>query len=85
MPAAKSSRQRAFSRTMQWRALDAAHHIHPFTETRSLIEEGVRVITHGKGIYIWDSDGEKLIDGMAGLWCMQLGYGNKELLSWTRR
>ena len=65
--------------TGRWRALDAAHHIHPFTQTNALNAEGVRVIVRGKGIYLWDSDGRKLIDGMAGLWCMQLGYGNKEL------
>ena len=66
-------------RTEYWRLLDAAHHIHPFTQTDALNREGVRVIVRGKGIYIWDSDGHRLIDGMAGLWCMQLGYGNKEL------
>ena len=66
-------------RTDYWRVLDAAHHIHPFTQTDALNREGVRVIVRGKGIYIWDSDGHRLIDGMAGLWCMQLGYGNKEL------
>jgi len=67
------------NRTQYWRGLDAAHHIHPFTQTEALNREGVRVITKGKGIYLWDSDGKKLIDGMAGLWCVQLGYGNKEL------
>src|SRR5579885_1616284 len=62
-----------------WRAIDAAHHIHPFTQTEALIREGVRVITRAKGIYIWDSDGTRLIDGMSGLWCVQVGYGNMEL------
>jgi putrescine aminotransferase len=79
MPTGTPSRRRALNRTKRWRALDAAHHIHPFTETRSLVAEGVRVITRGKGIYIWDSEGKKLLDGMSGLWCLQLGYGNKEL------
>ena len=41
--------------------------------------EGVRVITRGQGVYLWDSDGKKIIDGMAGLWCVQVGYGNEEL------
>ena len=67
------------NRTRYWRALDAAHHIHPFTQTEALNREGVRVITRAKGIYLWDSDGKKLIDGMSGLWCVQVGYGNKEL------
>ena len=44
--------------TKRWRALDAAHHIHPFTQTEALVQEGVRVITRGKGIYLWDSDGK---------------------------
>jgi putrescine---pyruvate transaminase len=65
--------------TQYWRDLDAAHHIHPFTQTALLVREGVRVITRAKGIYLWDSDGERLIDGMSGLWCVQLGYGHEEL------
>ena len=65
--------------TKQLRALDAAHHIHPFTDTAALNKEGVRVIVKGKGVYLWDSEGAQIIDGMAGLWCVQLGYGNEEL------
>jgi putrescine aminotransferase len=79
MPRATSKRKPLAARTKRWRAMDAAHHIHPFTETRALVAEGVRVITRAKGIYIWDSEGKKLIDGMSGLWCVQLGYGNREL------
>jgi putrescine aminotransferase len=78
MARAKTAQEIAVQ-TERWRALDAAHHIHPFTQTEALNREGVRVIVRGRGIYIWDSDGHRLIDGMAGLWCMQLGYGNKEL------
>ena len=65
--------------TGEWRALDAAHHIHPFTDTVALNREGVRVITHADGVYLWDSEGNRIIDGMAGLWCVQVGYGNREL------
>ena len=65
--------------TRHWRALDAAHHVHPFTDTEALNREGVRVITKADGVYLWDSEGKRMIDGMAGLWCVQLGYGNKEL------
>lgn len=65
--------------TQHLRALDAAHHIHPFTDTLALNKEGVRIIIKGKGVYLWDSEGAKIIDGMAGLWCVQLGYGNEEL------
>ncbi|MBI1328988.1 MAG: aminotransferase class III-fold pyridoxal phosphate-dependent enzyme [Alphaproteobacteria bacterium] len=67
------------NRTKHWQALDAAHHVHPFSDTAALNKEGVRVITHAEGVYLWDSEGHKIIDGMAGLWCVQVGYGNKEL------
>lgn len=61
-------------------AQDAAHHLHPFTDTKELNEKGVRVITKGKGVYVWDEDGNKLLDGMAGLWCMAIGYGRDEVV-----
>ncbi|MBV8976698.1 MAG: aminotransferase class III-fold pyridoxal phosphate-dependent enzyme [Alphaproteobacteria bacterium] len=67
------------NQTQHWRALDAAHHIHPFSDTAALNKEGVRVITRAEGIYLWDSDGNRMLDGMSGLWCVQVGYGNKEL------
>ena len=65
--------------TKHWQALDAAHHVHPFSNTEALNKEGVRVITRAQGVYLWDSEGKKIIDGMAGLWCVQVGYGNKDL------
>ncbi|MAD46244.1 MAG: aspartate aminotransferase family protein [Oceanospirillaceae bacterium] len=58
---------------------DAGHHLHPFTNTGALNKKGARVITRGEGVYVWDEDGQKLLDGMAGLWCVNLGYGRKEL------
>jgi putrescine---pyruvate transaminase len=65
--------------TRHWQQLDAAHHVHPFTDTVALNREGARVITRGEGVYLWDSNGNRIIDGMAGLWCVQVGYGNREL------
>ena len=65
--------------TSDWQAADSAHHLHSFTDTKSLAEQGCRVITRADGVYIWDSDGNRLLDGMAGLWCVNLGYGRKEL------
>lgn len=44
-----------------------------------LREDGPRVITHADGIWIWDGDGNQIMDGMSGLWCVQLGYGVKPL------
>jgi putrescine aminotransferase len=71
--------QPTHNHTKHWQALDAAHHVHPFSDTAALNKEGVRVITRAEGVYLWDSEGKKIIDGMAGLWCVQVGYGNKEL------
>lgn len=65
--------------TEQWQQLDREHHLHPFTDSKSLNAKGSRVITRAEGIYLWDSDGNKIIDGMAGLWCVNVGYGRKEL------
>ena len=58
---------------------DAGHHLHPFTNTGALNKKGARVIARGEGVYVWDEDGNKLLDGMSGLWCVNLGYGRKEL------
>ncbi len=64
----------------QLRESDLAHHLHPFTDHYGLAKEGgPRVMTHGEGIYLWDTEGRRLLDGMAGLWCVNLGYGRKEL------
>ncbi|SEG51576.1 aspartate aminotransferase family protein [Marinobacterium lutimaris] len=60
-------------------ARDAQHHLHPFTDTKALNAKNARVIERAKGIYIWDSEGNRMIDGMAGLWCVNLGYGRPEL------
>lgn len=79
MPAKPRSGAKLSAQTKRLQKLDALHHIHPFTHTEALSREGVRVITRAKGVYVWDSEGNKLIDGMAGLWCVQVGYGNKEL------
>jgi len=61
------------------RTLDADHHLHPFTDTQALNARGARVIEHAEGVYLWDSEGNKILDGMAGLWCVNLGYGRREL------
>lgn len=63
----------------RWQELDARHHLHPFTTHRELAQKGTRVITRGEGVYIWEADGHKLLDGMAGLWCVQVGYGRERL------
>ena len=65
--------------TAELQALDAAHHMHPFTDANALAKKGARVITSAKGVWLRDSEGNKIIDGMAGLWCVNIGYGRPEL------
>ncbi len=66
--------------TKQIQQLDAQHHLHPFTDHQSLRGSGsVRVIVKGEGPYVFDSEGHRILDGMAGLWTTNIGYGNKEL------
>ena len=65
--------------TQEWQQMDAAHHLHPFSDMGSLNKQGSRVITRAEGVYLWDSDGNKIIDGMAGLWCVNVGYGRREI------
>ena len=65
--------------TSELQALDAAHHVHPFMDTKELNQKGARVITRAKGVWLTDSDGNEILDGMAGLWCVNLGYGRTEL------
>ena len=65
--------------TQELQALDSAHYIHPFTDTAALAKKGSRIIVKGEGVYIWDSEGHKIFDAMSGLWCVNVGYGRKEL------
>jgi putrescine aminotransferase len=60
-------------------SLDSQHFLHPFTDFKDLAARGARVITRGEGIYVWDSEGQKMLDAMSGLWCVSVGYGRKEL------
>ena len=59
--------------------LDAANHLHPFNDNAALAKKGTRILTKGEGVYVWDSEGNKLLDAFAGLWCVNIGYGRKEL------
>ncbi|WP_317203259.1 aspartate aminotransferase family protein [Janthinobacterium sp.] len=59
--------------------LDSAHYLHPFTDYKDLNAKGARVIVRGEGIYLWDSQGKKILDGMSGLWCVNVGYGRTSI------
>ncbi|NIC43714.1 aspartate aminotransferase family protein [Aquabacterium sp. A08] len=65
--------------TAELQALDSAHFLHPFTDHKGLAAKGARVITHADGIYVWDSEGKQILDAMSGLWCVNAGYGRREL------
>ena len=65
--------------TERLQALDAAHHMHPFTAGAELAAKGARVITSARGVMLTDSEGAQILDAMAGLWCVNIGYGREEL------
>ncbi|UOA28841.1 aspartate aminotransferase family protein [Pseudosulfitobacter sp. DSM 107133] len=65
--------------TAELQALDAAHHMHPFSTNNELAAKGARIITRADGVYLTDSEGNRILDGMAGLWCVNIGYGRGEL------
>jgi len=79
------ARPAAARTTKQWQAADAAHYLHPFTDFKSLAAKGSRVITRADNIYLWDSDGAKILDAMSGLWCVNVGYGRQELIDAATR
>ncbi|MDO9283409.1 MAG: aspartate aminotransferase family protein [Aquabacterium sp.] len=66
--------------TASWQAADSAHFLHPFTDFQSLAKKGSRIITKADNIYLWDSDGHKILDAMSGLWCVNVGYGQQALV-----
>jgi 4-aminobutyrate---pyruvate transaminase len=54
--------------------------VHPYTDLSRFRETGPLVIERGKGVFVYDSRGKAYLEGMAGLWCAALGYGNEELV-----
>jgi putrescine aminotransferase len=71
--------------TAVWQEADRRHHLHPYTDHKALGEKGVRIITRADGVYLWDSEGNRLMDAMAGLWCVNIGYGRPELAAVAAR
>ena len=65
--------------TAAWQELDRQHYLHPFTDYKNLHAKGSRVIVKAEGVYLYDSEGQRILDGMAGLWCVNVGYGRREL------
>jgi putrescine aminotransferase len=67
------------------RRLDEAHHIHPFTDHTDLHAHGTHVIQSAKGCFVTDETGRELLDGLAGLWCVNVGYGRTEIADAVHR
>ena len=69
------------SGTVDWQGLDTAHHLHPFTDHKALHEGKLRLITGADGVFLHDANGHRILDAMAGLWCVNLGYSRPELVA----
>ena len=64
---------------------DIAYQLHPYTNLKKHESEGPLVITEGKGIYVYDESGKEYIEGLAGLWCAALGFGEERLVEVATR
>ena len=73
------TKQASSPQTLEWQAMSRDHHLAPFSDFKQLAKNGPRIITKADGVYLWDSEGNKILDGMAGLWCVAIGYGRDEL------
>src|SRR5438874_11898762 len=58
---------------------DQSYHLHPATNLRTVQKEGPLVTTRGEGVYVYDDEGKRYLEGMAGLWCASLGYSERRL------
>ncbi|MGB3314441.1 MAG: aminotransferase class III-fold pyridoxal phosphate-dependent enzyme, partial [Albidovulum sp.] len=61
-------------------AQDRAHFTHPWTHFDSFRKEGSLVMDRAEGIHIYDADGNRYLDSVGGLWCMNIGYGREEMV-----
>ena len=59
---------------------DRAFHLHPFTNHLEMHAQGTHVIVSGEGCWLTDATGRRLLDGLAGLWCVNVGYGRREII-----
>ncbi len=65
--------------------VDAVHHLRPFVDPALMEKSGPLVMARGEGVFLEDSEGRRYLDGMAGLWCLQVGYGRPELVEAARQ
>jgi len=62
------------------RLRDRQHHLHPFTDLAEYSRLGGRIVNRAEHVYIHDTDGNKILDGMSGLWCCNLGYSQTRIM-----
>lgn len=65
--------------TTSIRDKDRAHLLHPYTDFSSFAAEGSQIIERAQGMHVTDTEGRRLLDGIAGLWCVNIGHGRKEM------
>ncbi len=65
--------------TTSIRDKDRAHLLHPYTDFSSFAAEGSQIIERAHGMHVTDTEGRRLLDGIAGLWCVNIGHGRKEM------
>ncbi|MFQ5954836.1 MAG: aspartate aminotransferase family protein [Kiloniellales bacterium] len=66
-------------------ARDVAYHVHPYTNLHTHRREGPLVITRGEGVWVYDDQNQAYIEGLAGLWCAALGFGEERLIEAAER
>jgi putrescine aminotransferase len=65
--------------------LDRRHHLHPFTDHNAMHQAGTNIAVRGEGCYLIDQNGRRLLDGLAGLWCVNIGYSNQRVIDAVTR
>ena len=61
------------------KAANARHLLHPLAHPQAILDSPPAIIARGEGSWIWDVDGHRLVDGVGGLWCANLGFGRREV------
>ncbi len=61
--------------------MDKRYHLHPFTSVATILQDGPLVLDKARGVYVEDDRGRELIDGAAGLWCVNVGHGREEIIT----
>lgn len=59
--------------------IDKRHTLHPWADLATSKVQGDLVMTKGEGYHVFDSEGHRYIDGISGMWCVNIGYANEEM------